>query len=69
MMKKAAIAVDHWKLPIFERHLTEAGYVYERGEGFTEGTLTLYVQTTDLKLLEKVVRTANAEAAAWANWG
>ena len=28
-MSKAAITIDNWKLPIFERHLQQAGYVFE----------------------------------------
>jgi hypothetical protein len=32
-MAKAGIAIDDWKLPIFDRHLTQAGYSYaNRGE-------------------------------------
>jgi hypothetical protein len=29
-MLKIAIVVDDWKLSIFERHLTQAGYEYEK---------------------------------------
>lgn len=58
---KAGIAIDDWKLPIFERHLS--GYVYEKGPGLTDDTLLLTVETDDMKALEKVVRAANAEAA------
>ena len=61
---KIAIAIDDWKLPIFERHLTGAGYFYTRGNGLTDGTLFLYVVTNDdPQKLEGVVRAANDEAA------
>ena len=61
---KAAIVIDNWKLPIFERHLEEAGYFYTQGNGLTEDTLNLYVLTNDdPRKLEVVVRAANDEAA------
>jgi len=60
---KAAIAIDDWKLPIFDRHLSVAGYVFERGPGVTDDTLLLTVVTDDAAALEKVVRAANVEAA------
>ena len=61
---KAAIALDDWKLPIFDRRLTSAGYSYEKHPGLTNDTLTLTVITDDVEALEKVVRAANTEAAA-----
>lgn len=61
---KAGIAIDDWKLPIFDRHLTTSGYSYEKHPGLIEDTLTLTVETDDVKALEKVVRAANAESAA-----
>ena len=60
---KAGIAIDDWKLPIFERHLTEAGYFYEKKTGVTKDTLLLTVETDDLAALEPVVVAANVEAA------
>jgi hypothetical protein len=60
---RAAIAIDDWKLPIFERRLSQAGYAYEKGDGLTAGTLNLYVTTDNLIALETVVRAANTEAA------
>ena len=62
-MPKAAIAIDDWKLPIFERHLTVAGYEWEQHPGLTENTLTLTVTTPCLNALVVVVREANTEAA------
>lgn len=60
---KAAIVIDDWKLPIFERRLVHAGYSYMKHPGVTNDTLTLSVITDDVKALAKVVRAANAEAA------
>jgi len=62
-MPKAAIAIDDWKLPIFKRHLTEAGYSFGQHPGLTDNTLTLVVHTKSIKDLEVVVRKANTEAA------
>lgn len=62
MALKAAIAIDDWKLPIFERHLSEAGYAFEQTPGVTENTLILMVHALSVKELEKVVRAANTEA-------
>lgn len=61
-MLKAAIAIDDWKLPIFERHLSDAGYKFERVPGLTNNTLILSVMTLSVKELEVVVRAANTEA-------
>ena len=61
---KAGIAIDDWKLSIFDRHLSQAGYSYEKGPGVTSDTLFLTVTTDDAAALEKVVRSANIEAAA-----
>jgi len=60
---KAAIFIDDWKLPIFERSLTHAGYTYEVAEGRLPLGLVLTVTTDDIKSLETVVRAANTEAA------
>lgn len=62
-MSKAAIAIDSWKLPIFERHLKQSGYAYEQGKGLTQDTMFLYVDTENVVALETVVRAANTEAA------
>lgn len=62
-MLRAAIGIDDWKLPIFERYLSEAGFTYEQGAGVTADTLMLYVETDDLNRLAQVVKTANTAAA------
>lgn len=61
-MLKAAIAIDDWKLPIFERHLSKAGYTFEQLPGVTGDSLFLMVNSLSFKDLEKVVRAANTEA-------
>lgn len=60
---KAGIAIDGWKLPIFQRHLDAAGYQFEQHPGVTADTLTLTVITDSAADLEVVVRAANTEAA------
>lgn len=61
-MKKAAVVIDNWKLPIFERHLTQAGYNFQNTGSFTEDSLVLQVMTENLTALEAVVRAAHTEA-------
>jgi len=60
---KAAIAIDDWKQPIFERHLSQAGYAYATGPGLTSDTRLMTVTTENPQALEIVVRAANTEAA------
>jgi hypothetical protein len=48
-------------LPIFERHLKQAGYAYEQGPGLTSDSLHIYVQTDNITALEVVIRAANNE--------
>jgi len=45
-MQKAAIVIDVWKLPVFERHLAAAGYEFEQRPGLTGKTLTLTLTVT-----------------------
>lgn len=42
-MKAGALAIDAWKLPIFERHLNKAKYPFIQGPGETEDILYLKV--------------------------
>lgn len=60
---KIAIALDVWKLSIFERHLTQAGYVWTQSVGVTEDTPLLIIETESPEALHGVVRAANTEAA------
>jgi hypothetical protein len=61
--RTAGIALDDWKLPIFERHLRQAGYAWTQHPGLTAGTLLLKVHCESTALLEPIVRAANEEAA------
>lgn len=64
---KAGIAIDDWKQSIFEKALTEAGYIFERGRTITAGSLVLYVIIEDVpgaaEKLAMVVQEANTAAA------
>lgn len=59
---KAGIAIDTWKLDIFTKRLTDAGYTFEQGPGLVSNTLMLYVITDDVPKLGVVVKEANEEA-------
>lgn len=60
---KAGIAIDAWKLPIFERRLKQAGYSFENAGALTAGCLILTVITDNAVALGEVVKAANSEAA------
>lgn len=62
-MAKAAIAIDSWKFPIFERHLKQSGYKFEKVQGVTRGTMILTVNTENIEAMGEVVKAANNEAA------
>jgi hypothetical protein len=53
---KAGIAVDNWKLPVFRKRLTEAGYQYTDAGGLTHDTTLLTVECSDILKLKKVMR-------------
>lgn len=59
---KAGIVLDNWKLPIFRKRLTEAGYEYEDGGGLTSDTTVLTVETDDVLALKKVIESCEAES-------
>lgn len=63
-MKKIGIVLDEWKLPIFERLLTEAGYQYETFSGPTKDcvTLTLTVEDTQVPRVHDLLKRAQLEA-------
>lgn len=61
-VKKVGIVIDDWKLPIFERHLKQAGYTFENKGVFHAGTLVLRVSTTNVEAMRAVVSAANSEA-------
>lgn len=60
---KAGIAIDDWKLPIFERHLAQSGYAFTNAGRLTDGVLLLHVETANSEALQEVVKAANTEAA------
>ena len=60
---KIGIAVDPWKQPIFERHLSQAGYQFTNAGLLTPEVLVLTVTTDNAEALAGVVKAANTEAA------
>lgn len=58
---KAGIAVDDWKLPVFRRRLTEAGYEYKDGGELPGGTTLLTVETDNMFKLKSVLEACQAE--------
>ena len=60
---KAAICIDAWKLPIFERHLTQSGFTFETHPGITDDSLTLKVDTDSGGDLVNACTQANLEAS------
>ena len=58
---KAGIAVDNWKLPVFRKRLTEAGFHYEDAGAFTCDTTILTVETDDMLALKSVIEKCQAE--------
>lgn len=58
---KAGIAVDDWKLPIFRRELTAAGYRYEDGGAITANATLLKVETFDVLALKRVIERCQAQ--------
>lgn len=63
MNNRAAIVIEGWKLPIFERHLSQAGYALEISKGLITDNLVITVETDNFEALGNVVEAANAEAA------
>ncbi len=63
-MKRAAILIDDWKLPVFKRRLEEAGVTFEQHPGLSPTTLTLRVMCVDPYVLKSVIVAANNECAA-----
>lgn len=63
-MKKAAIAIDKYKLKVFEDAFKRAGFKWKRHPGVTPDTLFLKVEYDDTTFdkLHKVVRATNEVA-------
>lgn len=58
---KAGIAVDNWKLPIFRKRLTAAGYTYADGGPLIGDTTLLTVETADVLRLKRVLEECQTE--------
>ena len=61
---KAGIAVDDWKLPVFRKRLTEAGFKYEDAGEMTPNVTLLKVETDNMFKLKNVLEKCQAECAA-----
>ena len=61
-MKTAAVVIDAWKLPIFNKHLKAAGYAYTQSGGMGD-ILTLQVEYDWVSELAPIIEAANAECA------
>lgn len=63
-MMKIGVVIDAWKLDIFNRHLSKAGYKYDKCNATASGNkLLLKVYTHSVVDMEKVVRAAQDECA------
>lgn len=60
---KAGVVLDAWKLPVFKRHLDDAGYAYTEAPALTRKTVTLVVQCEWAHKLQAVIEAAEAECA------
>lgn len=58
---KVGIGLDDWKLPVFRKRLTEAGFTYTDAGGLTHDTTVLTVETDDIFALKKVVERCQRE--------
>lgn len=58
---KAGIAVDNWKLPVFRKRLTEAGYSYQDSGALTNDATLLTVETADILKLKRVIEGCQTE--------
>ena len=63
-MKTAAVCIDDWKFPIFQKHLDAAGYAYEGPFPFTEGTSVLRVSYEWVHKLRSIAEAASQECGA-----
>jgi len=63
-MKKIGIAIDPWKLDIFERNLKEGGFTeYMVTPGETMTAITIRAPRSDMVSLGEIVKAANDECA------
>lgn len=64
-IRKAAIAIDKWKLEIFQKHLDAAKHSYRISRGLSPGTLLILVPYYDNELgdLTALIHAAQKECA------
>jgi hypothetical protein len=60
-MKNIGVVIDSWKLPIFKKHLEEAGYAFTEHPGLAKETLTLQVQCEWVAELKPIIEAAAKE--------
>lgn len=58
---KAGIVVDDWKLPVFRKRLTDAGFTYTDAGGLTHDATVLTVVTDDMLKLKRVLESCQTE--------
>lgn len=61
MKLRAGIMLDDYKLPVFRKALTDAGYEYKDGGAPKPGLTLLTVQFTDQEALRRVIEDAADE--------
>lgn len=60
-MKKIAIVIDDWKLSIFNRLLSEAGFAFDQKPG-PANLILLFVKAKFASDIQKICEAAHAEA-------
>ncbi len=60
---KAAVVIDKWKRPIFEKILKEDGFTFSRQPGITSDTLVLRVTCSSPMQLKPTIERAQLAAA------
>lgn len=59
----AGVAIDKWKLKIFEKHLKDAGFSWTRHPGLTADTLLLKVPCESAAALQPTIEAAQLACA------
>lgn len=52
---KVGIVIDNWKLPVFRKRLTDAGFGYTDAGGLTSNSTVLTVETDNILKLKRVI--------------
>lgn len=58
-MPTPGVVVDTWKIPVFQRNLSAAGFKFTTGKGPTKGTTLITVECDNVVRLYEVVEEAN----------